>query len=473
MKTKRGALSLLLVLAMLTVALATFFPATVSADPEPEPEEIQDLGSQSSANFAVANATTEVRFVFTVGSLDYTNAGFVFSFESYGNVKTPTIGAAGCYTVPATAAYKTINADGKETPAPENRWWIAAKITNIPQDEFCGWIYLRAFVTDGAGTRYSDVVKTNPYDINRGDGEKVREAIGKSSTSSSAKLEDKRNIYTDVLQSGAKTFHPTQENSTGNDLHIEYSVLFNAQLNNLLASNDPYVASYIANSSMNKGKPIFYWSPCTDIPMSDNKDFPGGLEWFGNFVTLAEDDPGLYPNMVPPVGKTYGSFPNIGGTDSEHPEYGWHRIGIVYHEEVTNEAALREDETPGATPAQYYLTVSLYIDGTLVSVLCADDNMDGDFDLKLYTAQSDGHGGITYTDIASDRYVFIYRMKYKGSDSAQDKNTYAYCVFADAYATCGNSFVQTVEHVDLPMSSYYRASDEKGIFAPVYYRITN
>ena len=212
MKLKRGILSLLLVLAMLLSGIVMLLPAAAA---EPEPEEIRDFSYQSSADFAVAHTTTEIRFVFTIGSLDYTKAGFVFSFESHGNNQEPEVGADGCYAIEATAAHSVIVADGQTIPAPDGRWWIAGKITNIPQDEFCGWIYVRAFVTDGAGTRYSEVGKTNPYAINRGDGEKVQEAIGTKSTSSSAKLEDKRNIYTDVLQSGAKTFCPTQENPEG------------------------------------------------------------------------------------------------------------------------------------------------------------------------------------------------------------------------------------------------------------------
>ena len=479
MRTKRGALSLLLVLAMLTVAFASILSVAVSADPEPEPEEIQDLGSQSSLNFSVANTTTEVRFVFTIGSLDYTNAGFVFSFESYDCDTTPENGEVGCHTVPATAAYKTITADGQNVNAPDVRWWIAVKITDIPQDEFCGWIYLRAFVTDGEGTRYSDVVKTNPYDINRGDGEKVREAIGKKSgtTSSSAKIEDVRNVYTDVLRSGAKTFHPTQENPTGNDLYVEYSVLFNKHLSKLNASNNPYVVSSLGNSDLSKGKPLCFWSPCDNVSLSSCKT-AGGFEDAGNFSTVAAEDPGLFPNMVPPYGgnsSVFENYPHLGGSvalDPDHTdngcELGWHRIGIVYHEEVLNVDAVK-----GGADAEYYLTVSLYLDGTLVSVLCSDDNVDadhGNFDMKLYTAQSDGAGGITYTDVATetDQYLFVYRLKYQGTSNSSP----AYCIFADAYATCGKSFVQTVEHVDLPTSSYYRTDDAKSIFAPLYYRIT-
>ena len=129
MHFKKGALSLLLVLAMLTLLFAAILP--VAAD-DPEPEEIQNFGFQSSANFAVAGAVTEMRFVFTIGSLDYTKVGFVFAFESYldgtedwkdedWETFTPEVGADGCHTVEATAAYKTINADGKAQPAPDRK----------------------------------------------------------------------------------------------------------------------------------------------------------------------------------------------------------------------------------------------------------------------------------------------------------------------------------------------------------------
>ncbi len=471
---KNRLLSLLLVFAMLTLAFAAILPvAAAEPEPEPEPEEIQDFGYQSSANFAVAHPKTEIRFVFTIGSLDYTKAGFVFSFESYGNVQEPEVGADGCYVIEATAAHSSIVADGKTIPAPDGRWWIAAKMINIPQNEFCGWIYVRAFVTDGSGTRYSNAVKTNPYAINRGEGEKVQEAIGKKSgtTSSSAKIEDKRNIYTDVLQSGAKTFHPTQENPEGNDLYVEYSVLFNKHLNRLNASNKPYVVSTIGNEDLSKNKPLCYWSPCDNLSGSSCKS-AGGFEDAGNFSTVAAEDPGLFPNMVPPYGgdsSVFANYPHVGGSvalDPDHEdngcELGWHRIGIRYHEEVTNVDAVK-----GGADAEYYLTSSLYIDGNLVSVLCATDNKDNGYDMKLYTAQSDGEGGIAYTDIASDRYVYIYRMKYQGTSNSNP----AYCVFADAYATCGKNFVQTVEPVDYPATSYYRAEDKKAIFAPVYYRI--
>ena len=464
MNTRKRILSILLVLAMLTLAFAAIVPITTAAEPEPEPEEIQDFDYQTPVNFAVAGATTEMRFLFTVGSLDYTKAGFVFSFESYGNVAEPEVGADGCYTVEATAAYKTINADGKEQPAPEGRWWIAAKVTNIPQDEFNNWIYVRAFVTDGEGTRYSDASHISPFEAHRGDGESIREYKG---TSSKKEYGDLRNVWTDVLQSGAKTFCPTQENPAGNDLYIEYSVLFSKYLTEayLKASAGPYVVSGVAEGdSMHYA--LIYWDPCD--AKSDYR-----FTTTGNFTTVAPEDPGLFPNIA--TGSEYADFPHVGGEDAENPEYGWHRIGIVYHEEVTNVEAVK-----GGADAEYYLTVSLYIDGRLVSVLCSTDNLaedSNDYDLKLFTAESDGNGGIVYTDVAEterDQSVYVYRLR---NFQYVSGSKIPYCVFADCYATCGNDFVQRVTCVDnYPDYTEYKyatSDGSKSVDAPLYYRIVN
>lgn len=456
MHFKKGALAILLVLAMVTVAFAAILPVA-AAEPEPEPEEIPGPGYQTSVNFAVGRATTEMRFVSTIGSLDYTKAGFVFSFEKHGGVRNPEIGADGCYKVEAKAAYKTIYADGKAEPAPEGRWWIAAKVINIPQTEYNNEIYVRAFVTDGEGTRYSVTTTIEPFRANREDGA-IREYKG---TSSKKTYGDQRNVWTDVLQSGAKTFCPTQENPAGNDLYIEYSILFSKYLTDtyLKASSTapPNVTSGVAQGSSME-KELIYWDPC------DSKtDY--GFKAVYNFTTLASEDPGLYPNIA--AGGLENS-PHVGGADLDHPEYGWHRIGIRYHEEVTN-----VEDVKGGLPAKYYLTVSLYIDGDLVSVLCAEDNMVDAYDLKLYTAVHDGNNGIVYTDVANtnrDQSVYVYLlMNYRYVDSSH----VSYCVFADCYATCGKSFVQQVERVDEPVEFIYTTSDVKGITSPVYYRITN
>ena len=146
------ALSLFLILAMLVTLFAALLPVAVSAG-DPEPEEIQNFGYQSSADFAIGGESTDLRFLFTIGSLDYDEVGFVFSFESYGNKKTPTVGGSGCYTVSVNTVYRSITADGKTVNAPNGRYWVAAKVTNIPFAKYYEWIYVRAFVTDDHDTR--------------------------------------------------------------------------------------------------------------------------------------------------------------------------------------------------------------------------------------------------------------------------------------------------------------------------------
>ena len=452
MSTRKRTLSLLLVLAMLTLAFAALLPVA-AAEPEPVPEEIQDFGYQPSADFAVAGATTEMQFVFTIGALDYTKVGFVFSFENYGNVAEPEIGEDGCYTVEAIAAYSAIIADGETLPAPTGRWWIVAKVINIPQTEFNSNIYVRAFVTDGEGTRYSVATVIDPYTANREDG-KIQEYAGTSISTQTYK--NYQNVYTKVLQSGAKTFCPTQENPTGNDLYIEYSVLFSKYVTTTYLTDGAYLQSGVGHSD-SLPKALVYWDLCGS--KSDD-----GFEDVGNFTGFAAEDPGNYPNMFSPT--VYADKPHVGGDDANNPDYGWHRIGIVYHEEVTNVDAVK-----GGADAEYYLTVSLYLDGDLVFVMGANDNTDGDNDFKLYTAEYDGNGGITYTDVAEtdrDQSVTLFRLyRFKKGSKV------GCCVFADWSATCGKSFVQSVVRVNDPVVSQYSTTPEnnKLIDAPVYYRI--
>ncbi|MBR4770099.1 MAG: hypothetical protein IK090_04125, partial [Clostridia bacterium] len=147
---KRRTLSVLLVLAMLIVAVAVIVPIMTSADPA----EIDDFGYQTLSAFDLtADADTDLRFVFTVGKLDYTEVGFVISKTN----STPTVGGANCYKAGTDTVYSTITADGTPIPADDGRYWVAVKLTDIPRSYFDGSFYLCAFVTDGEGTRYSDV----------------------------------------------------------------------------------------------------------------------------------------------------------------------------------------------------------------------------------------------------------------------------------------------------------------------------
>ena len=70
------ALSLFLVTALLIVAAAVIVPIVTYADPA----EIDDFGYQTLSALNLPNDDdTDLRFVFTVGSLDYTEVGVIVS----------------------------------------------------------------------------------------------------------------------------------------------------------------------------------------------------------------------------------------------------------------------------------------------------------------------------------------------------------------------------------------------------------
>ena len=126
--TPKRALALLLTLALLTVSLTVLLPVATSADPE----EIQDFSYQTVVGDGVSSASTQLRFVFTIGTLDYVRAGFVFSLSN----NNPTVDGDDCHPVEATAAYRSITADSVTTPAPNGRWWVVVKLTDIGHVSF-------------------------------------------------------------------------------------------------------------------------------------------------------------------------------------------------------------------------------------------------------------------------------------------------------------------------------------------------
>ncbi|MBR4335648.1 MAG: hypothetical protein IKP74_04250, partial [Clostridia bacterium] len=155
---KRRALPLLLFFALLIVSVAILIPTAASADPEPK-AEMDDLSCQVLNDLDLANpedGKTVLRCLFTIGSLDYEEVGFVFSKT---NATVEKSDSPKSNYVSATTVYNSIIAGGDPVPAGENRWWVAVKLQNIPHEYFDGPIYVRAFVTDtdanGGETRYS------------------------------------------------------------------------------------------------------------------------------------------------------------------------------------------------------------------------------------------------------------------------------------------------------------------------------
>ena len=152
---KRRSLGLAVLLAaILIIAASLLFPALHANAGEPQ-DEIANLSFQTVKNDNVESSGTDLRFLFTVGSLDYTRVGFVFSKTN----ANPTEGGVGCTVRATDVVYSAVIADGETVAAPNGRYWAAVKITGIENGYFDTPIYVNAFVEDGEGVRYATATR--------------------------------------------------------------------------------------------------------------------------------------------------------------------------------------------------------------------------------------------------------------------------------------------------------------------------
>ncbi len=266
--------------------------------------------------------------------------------------------------------------------------------------------------------------------------------------------ETKFNFVDEVLKNDH--MYPTTEHPDGQDLLIEYSILWNESMLNLVGGDlKPYITVQISYEAGTNANHLVYWSPVSDNNNADCK-YAGGFE-FGTLRTSEAGNP--YPKMTTPTGTEYGDYPNIGGTDQDHPEYGWHRVQFRLHEEVTNLEAVKNGENP-----TYKLTGTLYIDGTVVSILSGDVGVAMN---RPYNVESDNEGGVIYTDIDLDRWVCPL---YFNSTLAKDGTT-VHVVYTDVSVTIGSDFVQNVQKVASPAANNYTAEDGTVISAPIYFEL--
>ena len=153
-----------IVVAVLTGLLLFSFLSSAAAPGD----EIQDLCFQTVSGDSVESESTSLRFLFTVGSLDYTRVGFVFSDSN----EDPTVGGDDCHVYETNTVYSAVRADGKTVGAPGGRYWVVVKMIDIPQASFGKQIYVNAFVEDGEGIRYADARSTTvryAFAVNDGD----------------------------------------------------------------------------------------------------------------------------------------------------------------------------------------------------------------------------------------------------------------------------------------------------------------
>ena len=487
-KMNRKGFWLLLTLAVLIVAVSVIVTLAISADPEPE-EEIQDFGFQTLSSLNLAgDSETDLRFFFTVGKLTYTRVGFVFS--KYND--TPTIGGAYCHEAfrEDGKVFRSITADSQTINAPDERYYVAVKLTGVPHSYFDGALYVRAYVTDGEGTRYSEPkyitvcsAKGHTHTVTGEPGEYKLYRTGhcngcdlddvceygvtsvdvkKWTGGDNSAWREKRKVDLDILGNGTvqtKHFYPDASNNyAGNDLLIEYSVLWNETLLNL--NNQAYLDTRFGNENAQDSKGVCYWSLADAVSNSDSP-FAGSFEYSG-LRSIAADGVSYTPaGMIPPVGSSYDDYPNIGGTDQLNPEWGWHRIQIRVHEEVTNLSEMQADMSneEGHVTPEYYLTATTYIDGKAVSKLCGNSlESDNHTDYKLFNCTSTGNGGVTYSDThLAGKYLFIFAIN---PTNVVNSSYPAYFISGDYSATAGHSFVQNVTRVDNPVPRVERVDDK-------------
>ena len=268
---------------------------------------------------------------------------------------------------------------------------------------------------------------------------------------------------------GDDHFYPTDASPEGNDLLVEYSLLWNETLLNLYNTNDvmPAVDTRITTSSSgtsgNMGIARLELANDTTSQWCICK-FAGGMTGYG---TPEGDSP--YSRFTTTVNDVT-AYPNIGGANpgdgQPHGEtqWGWHRISVRFREEVTNVDAVK-----GGATATYYIQMWVYIDGDLVFHNSGTDHRkDSDgTDRKLYSAAPDGEGGIAYTE---NDHLYLHGAFL---DSKRMKDGKGYFEIADYSSTIGSDFVQNVKKVSDPTPATLEVEDGVSLPSTMWYELAD
>ena len=270
-------------------------------------------------------------------------------------------------------------------------------------------------------------------------------------TASSGKYNTETVYYKDVR--GDKHFYPTESDPDGNDLLVEFSILWNETVLDF----DPAGNGYMCGR-FDKNGPFYYFSPVVGCPTSD-AEVAGAFEWMGNFSTPISDSEVTTPATMCGKSSNYADYPNINGADPDHPEYGWHRIGVRYHFELL-------DGKAGAELSDYRGTVTVYLDGTAIFKLSTGDEGMQDKEAHLFNAVRDGDT-VTYSDVDS----FVIPFQINRAQAKADKTVYL--ALADLSVTCGDNFVMQVEKVASPEAATLTVADGVDVPAPIYFKLAD
>ena len=229
-------------------------------------------------------------------------------------------------------------------------------------------------------------------------------------------------------------FYPTDTNPNGNDLLIEFSILYNETLSTLPgASFDITVGdgSDFVNIKLSSDANARYGTVVGGFSARDRNDGKGAILSTPSAAAIEAD-----PNA---------KYPSIG-------EYGWHRIAVRVHQE----ADIVDDAVA------YTYTGEAYLDGNLILAFDLSKWAAGTTDALLFTATIE-EGNLVYADNDGARSfgeIAIYDF-YKSSD--------VYCAIADTYMTCGQEFIQDVVAVDNPADATLEVAEGVDLPAKMWY----
>ncbi len=415
----RKAVSLLLIVAMLTVLIAAIVPFVSTATVE----EFENFSYQTPNDYDMIDATTSLRFVCTVPAekvSGYTAAGFVLSKS----VAEPTVGGDHCLNASTTTVYHAITADGKTEDAPDGRLWVAVKLVNIPQSYFDGTIYVRAYVTDGAGTRYSEAKEITVWGANAIEYHSNWDSATRSTHpySLNGTTFGVKKAVKDLWSDGTRYFPNADNGYAGNDLLVEFSFLYNDTMSN--ANNGVLTVMYVQDYN------LFNIDLKSGVVTSRGRD--------GDIVLYKANDSGNIP---------------LGGE-------GWHRFGVRIHQKAINANGVED----------YKIIATAYLDGEKILEIDKTVWIQTTFPSTYKSATGKLFHLYPYTnrliyDKVSkncDVYVMVEDI-YKSSANA------GYLVLQDLSFSCGQTFKQQVTKVVSPASKTYRSPDGTTMTGDVYF----
>ena len=267
-------------------------------------------------------------------------------------------------------------------------------------------------------------------------------------TSSGTKFKPVTVTLGDVREEG-EHFYPTEADSEGNDLYIEFNILFNESFEN-------FDASYLIGQM--GGKPFFFLSPAPGAKYSD-ANRAGAFEWMGHFEIPISDSEVTTPATMCGANPNYADYPNILGPDENSPQYGWHRMGIRIHMELL-------DGKTGEDLKDYKQIATIFVDGVALCKLSTTADGLANEQTKLFTAAADEGGAVVFSDMDENEV-----RPFEISTAKAKVDTNVYIAVDEISVSCGKGFVMPVEKVTNPTAATYTVEEGVEVTSTVWFKL--